>query len=139
MVLSQRARMALGACCAVLLAGILGLAWWWRHRQVVAEKVATWAETGIGILYSQADGSMTMGDVVLKPDFAMSRESLKALVQHEAAHRTQWAVGTAIGGPAAFPIAYGVTYSSSPARATPSSAWRAWNPADTPLRAPGQC
>jgi hypothetical protein len=76
--------------------------------QVVAEKVATWAETGIGILYSQADGahvcfsrmanyyvalnayhfpgprSMTMGDVVLKPDLAMPRESLKALVQHEA-------------------------------------------------------
>jgi hypothetical protein len=28
--------------------------------------------------------SMTMGDVVLKPDLAMPRESLKALVQHEA-------------------------------------------------------
>jgi len=202
MVLSQRARMALGACCAVLLAGVLGLAcwWWWRHRrgheprvarlrrtraalvvlglvviavgaswrlfiaikpvpecsppggplpaspltaQVVAEKVATWAETGIGILYSQADGahvcfsrmanyyvalnayhfpgprSMTMGDVVLKPDFALSRESLKALVQHEAAHRTQWAVGTAIGGPAAFPIAYGVTYFFFPGARNP--------------------
>jgi hypothetical protein len=191
MVLSQRARMALGACSAVLLAGILGLAWWWwRHRrgreprvarlrrtraalvalglvviavgaswrlfiaikplpaspltaQVVAEKVATWAETGIGILYSQVDGahvcfsrmanyyvalnayhfpgprSMTMGDVVLKPDFAMSRESLKALVQHEAAHRTQWAVGTVIGGPAAFPIAYGVTYFFFPGARNP--------------------
>src|ERR1700759_3110230 len=32
MVLSQRAKMTLGACIAVLLAGILGLAWGlWRH------------------------------------------------------------------------------------------------------------
>jgi uncharacterized iron-regulated membrane protein len=109
MALSQRTKMTLGACSAVLLAGILGLAWWlWRHRQgrkppvarlprtravlvavgllviavgatwrlaiaikplpecsppggplpaspltaqVVAEKAATWVETGIGILY----------------------------------------------------------------------------------------
>jgi hypothetical protein len=56
---------------------------------------------------------------VLKPDFAMSRESLKALVQHEAAHRTQWAVGTVIGGPAAFPIAYGVTYFFFPGARNP--------------------
>jgi hypothetical protein len=54
--------------------------------------------------------SMTMGDVVLKPDLEMPRENLKALVEHEARHRTQWAVGTAIGGPLAFPIAYGITY-----------------------------
>jgi hypothetical protein len=201
MVLSQRARMTLGVCTAVLLAGILGLAWWlWRHRrgheprvarlprtraalvalgllliavgaswrlfiavrpvpecsppggplpatpltaQVVAEKVATWAETGIGILYSQADGahvcfsrrknyyvalnayhfpgprSMTMGDVVLKPDFEMPRENLKALVEHEAAHRTQWAVGTATGGPLAFPIAYGISYFFFPGERNP--------------------
>ena len=111
MVLSQRAKMTLGACIAVLLAGILGLAWWlWRHGRnparlrrtraalvafgllviavgaswrlviafkpvpecsppggplpatsvtawVVAQKVATWAETGIGLLYSQATGA----------------------------------------------------------------------------------
>ena len=62
--------------------------------------MATWGETGIGILYSQATGahvcfsraqnyyvalnayhfpgprSMTMGDVVLKPDLALPRESL---------------------------------------------------------------
>jgi hypothetical protein len=62
---------------------------------------------------------MTMGDVVLKPDFAMSRENLKALVEHEAAHRTQWAVGTAIGGPLAFPIAYGVTYFFFPGARNP--------------------
>jgi hypothetical protein len=49
----------------------------------------------------------------------MPRESLKALVQHEAAHRTQWAVGTVIGGPAAFPIAYGVTYFFFPGARNP--------------------
>lgn len=201
MALSPRAKMTLGACCAALLAGILGLAWWlWRCRPgrepsaarwrrtrvalvalglvvitvgatwrlaiaikpvpecsppggplpaspltawVVAQKVATWAETGVGVLYSQADGahvcfsrmanyyvalnpyhfpgprSMTMGDLVLKPDFDMSRENLKALVEHEAAHRTQWAVGTVVGGPLAFPIAYGITYFFFPAERNP--------------------
>jgi len=179
---SKRAGMALGACCAVLLAGILGLAWWlWRYRRgrerpdarwrlviavkpvpecsppggplpaspltarVVAEKAATWAETGIGILYSQATGAhvcfsraqnyyvavnanhiagaraMTMGDVVLKPglDFFYPRESLKALVEHEARHRTQWAVGTVIGGPLAFPVAYGIAYFFFPGARNP--------------------
>lgn len=201
MALSQRTKMTLGACSAVLLAGILGLAWWlWRHHpgreprvarwrrtraglvavgllviavgaawrlaivitpvpecsppggplpaspltaRVVAEKAATWAETGIGILYSQADGahvcfsraanyyvalnadhlpgarSMTMGDVVLKPDLEMPRQDLKALVEHEARHRTQWAVGTAAGGPLAFPVAYGVTYFFFPGARNP--------------------
>jgi hypothetical protein len=191
MVSSRRAEMTLGACTAVLLAGILGLAWWlWRHRrgreptvwrlrrtraalvalgllvitvgatwrlvivfkpvpecsppggplpatpltaQVVAEKVATWAETGIGILYSQATGAhvcfsraqnyyvalnanhiagaraVALGDIVLKPELDMPREDLKGLVEHEAVHRTQWAVGTASGGPLAFPIVYGIT------------------------------
>jgi hypothetical protein len=111
--------------------------------QVVAEKAATWVETGVGILYSKADGahvcfsraqnyyvalnayhfpgprSMTMGDVVLKPDFEMPRENLKALVEHEARHRTQWAVGTAIGGPLAFPAAYGITYFFFPGARNP--------------------
>lgn len=182
--------MTLGAVSAVLLAGILGLAWWlWWHRPgrepsagrlrrtraalvaagllviavgaawrlvtavrpapecappggplpaspltgwVVAQKAATWAETGIGILYSQADGAhlcfsraenyyvalnadhiagarfMTVGDVVLKPGLDLPRDDLKALVEHEARHRTQWAAGTVIGGPLAFPVAYGV-------------------------------
>jgi hypothetical protein len=115
MALSRRAEKTLGACSAVLLAGILGLTWWlWRRRrgreppvarlrrtraalvalgllvialgatwrlvivikpvpecsppggplpatpvtvQVVAEKAATWAVTGIGILYSQVTGA----------------------------------------------------------------------------------
>src|SRR5215831_16931114 len=190
MALSRRAK-TLGACSAVLLAGILGLTWWlWGHRrgrqppvarlrrtraalvalgllviavgatwrlvivikpvpecsppggplpasplsaQVVAEKAATWAETGIGILYSQATGAhmcfvrlenyyvalnadhiagaqaVTVGDVVLKPELDMPRDDLKGLVGHEARHRTQWAVGTAAGGPLAFPIVYGIT------------------------------
>jgi len=191
MALSRRGGLTLGGCSAVLLTGILGLAWWsWRHRrgreppaarlrrtraalvalgllviavgatwrlvivikpvpecsppggplpatplsaQVVAEKAATWAETGIGILYSQATGAhvcfsraqnyyvalnanhiagaraVTLGDVVLKPDLDMPREDLKGLVEHEARHRTQWAVGTVAGGPLAFPIVYGIT------------------------------
>jgi hypothetical protein len=203
MVLSQRARMTLGACSAVLLAGILGLAWWlWRHHRgrgpptarlrrtraalvalgllvialgaswrlviaikpvpecsppggplpatsvtawVVAQKVATWAETGTGILYSQATGAqvcfsraqnyyvavnanhiaearaVALGDVVLKPglDFFYPRERLKALVEHEARHREQWAVGTAAGGPLAFPIAYGIAYFFFPGARNP--------------------
>lgn len=221
MALSQRAGMTLGACSAVLLAGILGLAWWLRrHRpgheprvarwrrtrvalvalgllviavgaswrlvtairpapecsppggplpatpltaQVVAEKAATWAETGVGILYSQATGAhlcfsrmknyyvavnahhiagasaMTMGDVALKPGLDFPREDLKGLVEHEAQHRTQWAVGTALGGPWHFPSRSALLTSSSQGRATPSSAWRAWNPASTPLLAPGRC
>lgn len=190
MALSRRTKL-LGACCAVLLTGVLGLSWWlWRRRrgreppvarfpraraalvalgllviavgaswrlviavkpvpecsppggplpatplsaQVVAEKVATWAETGIGILYSQVTGAhvcfsraqnyyvavnaqhiagasaVTLGDVVLKPGLDFPREALKGLVEHEARHRTQWAVGTVLGGPLAFPIVYGIT------------------------------
>jgi hypothetical protein len=191
MALPRWAGMTLSAGCAVLLAGILGLAWWlWRRRrgreppapgwprtraalvalgllvvalgavwrlvivvkpvpecsppggplpatplsaQVVAEKVATWPVTGIGILYSQATGAqvcfsraqnyyvalnadhiagaraVALGDIVLKPGLEMPREDLKGLVEHEAVHRTQWAVGTAAGGPLAFPVVYGIT------------------------------
>ena len=49
--------------------------------------------------------AVALGDVVLKPglDFFHLREDFKALVEHEARHREQWAVGTAIGGPLAFP------------------------------------
>jgi hypothetical protein len=131
--------------------------------QVVAEKAATWAETGIGILYSQATGAhvcfsraenyyvalnanhiagaraMTLGDVVLKPGLDMPREDLKGLVEHEVRHRTQWAVGTAAEGPWHFPSCTASRTSSSPARATPSSAWPAWKLASTPRRAPGRC
>jgi hypothetical protein len=101
---------------------------------VVAEKLATWAETGLGILYSQADGAhlcfsrmenyyvainsqhiggaraVNMGDVVLKPELDIPRENLKMLVEHEAGHRTQWAVATVLGGPLAFPVVYGISY-----------------------------
>jgi hypothetical protein len=99
---------------------------------VVAQKAATWAETGIGILYSQADGArvcwsrsanyyvavnadsiagssaMTMGDVVLTPGFDIPRKNREALASHEARHRPQWAVMTVIGGPLALPVAYAV-------------------------------
>jgi hypothetical protein len=183
----------LGAVIAVLLAGILGLAWWlwWRHRpggepvarfrrgrvvlvaaglviiavgavwrltiaiqpvaacsppggaqasarsggfdaSLLAQQVATWPETGIGLLYARAGGArvcvsvaadyyvavhadylggvraMNMGDITLTPGFNISREELRTLVGHEARHREQWAVGTAIGGPLAFPVAYGI-------------------------------
>lgn len=190
MELSWRPKRALGVGSAVLLAGIVGLAWWlWRHRpgheppvarlprtraavvavgllviavgavcrlviaiepvpacsppggalsaspltpSVVAQKAATWAETGIGILYSQAAGAhvcwsrsanyyvavnanniagssaMTMGDVVLTPGFDIPRENREALVAHEARHRPQWAVATVIAGPLALPIAYAI-------------------------------
>lgn len=198
--LSRRAEMVLGAGGAVLLTGLLGLAWWmWRHRPghepagrlrrtraalvavgllviavgaswrlaiaiapvpecsppggplpaspltawVVAQKAATWAETGIGILYSQATGAhlcfsraanyyvavnadhiagasaMAVGDVVLKPGLDMPRENLKALVEHEARHREQWAVGTASGGPLAFPVVYGIADFFFPAARNP--------------------
>jgi hypothetical protein len=181
-----------GGCAAVLLFGLLGLAWWlWRHRagsqpaarfprvrtglvaaglviiavgtvgrlvdtiepvpscsppggaqgatrgapsdaSLVAQEAATWPETGIGLLYSRASDAriclspaqdyyvavhtdniagaraMTLGDIVLMPVLTGSRERLRALAGHEAQHRVQWAVGTVIGGPLAFPIAYAI-------------------------------
>jgi hypothetical protein len=99
---------------------------------LLAEKAATWPETGIGMLYAGASGArvcwslsadyyvavnedhiagvraMTMGDIVLTPGYNISREELKTLVAHEARHRTQWAVCTVIGGPFAFPVAYAI-------------------------------
>jgi len=99
---------------------------------LVAQEAATWPETGIGLLYSRvrdahvclsssayyyvaphADNiagtrAMTVGDIVLTPGFNISKEQLQALVAHEARHRTQWAVATAIAGPFAFPVAYAV-------------------------------
>jgi hypothetical protein len=52
--------------------------------------------------------AMTLGDIVLTPGFNISREQLQTLIGHEARHRVQWAVGTLIGGPFAFPVAYAV-------------------------------
>jgi hypothetical protein len=49
-----------------------------------------------------------LGDIVLSPGFDISREQLTTLVKHEARHRSQWAVGTVIGGPIAFPVAYAI-------------------------------
>ena len=190
--LSRRTQMTLNGASAVLLGGILGLAWWsWRHRpgcqpvarfrrvratvvaaslviiavgavwrltiaiqpvsacsppggaqavtrsgpfdvSLLAEKAATWPETGIGLLYSRASDAhvcwsrsadyyvavhaanpagaraMNMGDIVLTPGFNIPREQRTALVAHEARHRPQWAVVTVIGGPFAFPVAYAI-------------------------------
>jgi len=96
----------------------------------LAEKAATWPETGIGLLYAEADGakicsssssdfyvgvhaalfafrSTNVGDIVLSPSYEDPQER-KAVAAHEARHRPQWAVATIIGGPLAFPIAYTV-------------------------------
>jgi hypothetical protein len=99
---------------------------------LLAQETATWPETGIGLLYARARDShvclspsayyyvaphadniagtraMTLGDIVLTPGFNISREQLQTLIGHEARHRAQWAVGTLIGGPFAFPVAYGI-------------------------------
>jgi hypothetical protein len=100
---------------------------------LVAQEAATWPETGIGLLYSKARDArvclsssayyyvavhagniagtkaMTMGDIVLTPGFShYSRAQLGALIAHEARHRAQWAVGTVVGGPFTFPVAYAI-------------------------------
>ena len=99
---------------------------------LVAQQAATWPETGIGLLYSRLSDAriclsrsadyyvavhannpvgaraMTLGDIVLTPGFNASRKRLSELVGHEARHRAQWAVLTVIGGPLAFPVAYGI-------------------------------
>jgi hypothetical protein len=102
------------------------------NASLVAQKTATWPETGIGLLYTRASGghvcwsrsadyyvavhaanpagarAMNMGDIVLTPGFNISREELRTLAGHEARHRAQWAVVTVIGGPFAFPVAYAI-------------------------------
>ena len=102
------------------------------HPSLLAQQAATWPETGIGLLYAQASGgrvclsraadyyvavlarapggakALTMGDVLLSPGFKISKQALRTLIGHEARHRAQWAVLTVIGGPLAFPVAYGV-------------------------------
>ena len=52
--------------------------------------------------------AMTVGDIVLTPGFSIGKAHLRRLIQHEAKHRAQWAIGTAIGGPFLFPVAYGI-------------------------------
>lgn len=51
---------------------------------------------------------MNVGDIVLTPGFGYTRKELTAVAGHEARHRAQWAVATAIGGPLAFPVAYAI-------------------------------
>jgi hypothetical protein len=99
---------------------------------LLAQQAATWPETGIGLLYSRASGArvclsraadyyvalhahnpagakaMTVGDILLSPGFNISKGELRTLIGHEARHRAQWAVLTVIGGPLAFPVAYGI-------------------------------
>jgi hypothetical protein len=99
---------------------------------LLTQQAATWPETGIGVLYSRVSGAriclsrsadyyvalhsdniagdraMTLGDIVLTPGFDLPRDELTALAGHEARHRAQWAVGTIVGGPLAFPVAYAV-------------------------------
>jgi hypothetical protein len=100
---------------------------------LLAQITATWPETGIGLLYARASAArvcwsrsqeyyvamhadniagaraMTVGDIVLTPEkLPFSGEQLRAVAAHEARHRVQWAVGTVIGGPLAFPIAYAI-------------------------------
>lgn len=97
---------------------------------VLAEKAATWPETGIGLLYAEADGARicsststdyyvgvpaailgtratNFGDIVLSPGYT-DREERTAVAAHEARHRPQWAIATLIGGPLAFPVAYAI-------------------------------
>jgi hypothetical protein len=97
---------------------------------VLVEKAATWPETGIGLLYAEADGARicssssadfyvgvpaavagtratNFGDIVLSPGYN-NREKRAAVASHEAQHRPQWAIGTALGGPLAFPAAYAI-------------------------------
>lgn len=97
---------------------------------LLGQQAATWPETGIGLLYSRASGArvclsraadyfvavhannpagaraMTLGDIVLTPGFNYSKAKLRGIILHEARHREQWAVGTVIAGPLAFPVAY---------------------------------
>jgi hypothetical protein len=100
--------------------------------ELAAEKVITWPETGLGMLYGNAVGSaqcfygptgyyvdfhsgryagariVNVGDITLCPPFDTRVLSGQAEADHEARHRAQWAVMTVIAGPAAFPILYGI-------------------------------
>jgi hypothetical protein len=99
---------------------------------LVAEKASTWPETGLAMLYAREIGApvcrsvradyyvgvhdsdfswgrtLTVGDIVLSPPDTTPVESMADVADHEARYRPQWAVGTVIGGPFAFPVAYAV-------------------------------
>jgi len=99
---------------------------------VLAQKVATWPETGLAMLYADARGltvcryaaadyyvgvvakaeagkrTVNFGDMVISPRFPTVPSEAAALAEHESHHRPQWAVATLLAGPAAFPVAYGV-------------------------------
>jgi hypothetical protein len=99
---------------------------------VLAQKVATWPETGLAMLYADARGlsvcryaaadyyvavvpvavagkrTTNFGDMVVSPRFPTVPSQAAALARHESRHRPQWAVATVLAGPAAFPVAYGV-------------------------------
>lgn len=99
---------------------------------VLAQKVATWPETGLAMLYADARGltvcryaaadyyvgvesravagkrTMNFGDMVISPRFPTVPAQAADLARHESRHRPQWAVATLVAGPAAFPVAYGV-------------------------------
>jgi hypothetical protein len=105
-----------------------------RHfdAALLGEKFATWPETGLAMLYARAIGApecrsrstdyyvaihaneltggraVNLGDIVVSPLYDISNEQMIALAAHEARHRPQWAIGTVIGGPFAFPVAYAV-------------------------------
>jgi hypothetical protein len=99
---------------------------------LVAQQAATWPQTGIGLLYSRVSDAriclsraadyyvavhpnnptgakaLNVGDILISPGFNISKKELRTLIGHEARHRAQWAVLTVIGGPLAFPVAYGI-------------------------------
>jgi hypothetical protein len=105
-----------------------------RHLDaaLLGEKIATWPETGLAMLYARAIGApecrsratdyyvaihanditggraVNMGDIVVSPLYDISNEEMIALAGHAARHRSQWAMATVIGGPFAFPVAYAV-------------------------------
>lgn len=99
---------------------------------VLGEKVATTPETGLAMLYVRAIGvpecrsastdyyvavhgidiaggrAVNMGDIVVSPRYDLTRQEMLDLAAHEARHRSHWAVATVLGGPFAFPVAYGI-------------------------------
>lgn len=110
-----------------------------QDRRIVssAESAATWVPTGVAMGDAYVSGGevcvirpyrmyvgvfakypglryVTIGDAFLsRRSLAATRmpnrTQLAANTAHESRHRAQWALGTIIGGPLAFPIVYSVT------------------------------